>query len=434
MKKNAERLVEPDRIHRLCYTDQGVFESELDNIFESTWVYCGHETQIRNPGDYVSVQIGRQCMLMVRTGDGAVRVLYNRCPHRGTQLCVKREGNTGEEFVCSYHAWRFDLDGTLIGVPLEHGYANTRMSVGDPAFNLKRAACVDSYRGFTFARLIEDGPSLREWLGDAKVAFDDMCDRSPEGEVEIVPVCHRILQHSNWKLFMENQLDALHPSITHESAGRAAVAVEKEIERLTGAGTTRYKPLSTIALPLSTWEELQTVNYPYGHGLIKAYMEPPKHDDAIEYNSALRARYGEREAREILSRQIHHVLIYPSVSVQPPLQQLRAIRPLSVGCTLSEIWHFRLKGAPDPIYRHALNYFNLINSPATIINADDLENWSRAQRGLASSGSEWISLHRDFGNDIESPDRVTSRSGTSEAPMRNQYKAWLHYMRRGDGS
>ena len=49
-----------------------------------------------------------------------------------------------------------------------------------------------------------------------------MCDRAPDGEVEIVPNCFRVIQHSNWKLFMENQLDALHPSVTHQSTGRAA--------------------------------------------------------------------------------------------------------------------------------------------------------------------------------------------------------------------
>ena len=66
-----------------------------------------------------------------------------------------------------------------------------------------------------FASLAADGPSLLDFLGEAKVAFDDMCDRSPVGEVEAVPVCHCVVQRSNWKFFMENQLDALHPSVTH---------------------------------------------------------------------------------------------------------------------------------------------------------------------------------------------------------------------------
>ncbi len=64
-----ERLVESDRVHRTVYTDQEIFDREMENIWEKTWVYCGHETQIKRPGDYVTVQIGRQPMIMVRGTD-----------------------------------------------------------------------------------------------------------------------------------------------------------------------------------------------------------------------------------------------------------------------------------------------------------------------------------------------------------------------------
>ena len=66
------------------------------------------------------------------------------------------------------------------------------MGRDNPDCNIKPAARVDSYRGFVFASLAADGPGLTEFLGGARIAFDDMCDRSPEGEVEIVPTCFRI--------------------------------------------------------------------------------------------------------------------------------------------------------------------------------------------------------------------------------------------------
>ena len=129
---------------------------------------------------------------------------------------------------------------------------------------------------------------------------------------------------------------------------------------------------------------------------------------------------------------IHHVLIYPGLSVQSPLQQLRAVRPLGVDKTLTEIWHFRLKGAPEPIYRRSLAYYNLVNSPATMINADDLENFWKCQQGLASDGGDWVSFHRHYGRDIQKEGYVETgpNMGTSEAPMRNQMKAWSEYMTR----
>jgi phenylpropionate dioxygenase-like ring-hydroxylating dioxygenase large terminal subunit len=226
---SLETLVEPDRVHRTVYTDQAIFDREMANIWEKTWVYCGHESQLQKTGDYATVQVGRQPLIMVRGTDSKIRVLYNRCPHRGVQLCGSRQGNTGSTFVCSYHAWTFHLDGRVKGIPLPHGYDGTRMSPDNPDCSVKAAARVDSYRGFVFASLSSEGPSLLEFLGDARIAFDDMCDRSPAGEVEIVPVCHRVVQHSNWKFFMENQLDALHPSVTHQSTGVAAGRVERQL-------------------------------------------------------------------------------------------------------------------------------------------------------------------------------------------------------------
>ena len=156
--QSLKDLVEPDRVHRTVYTDQDIFDREISQIFERVWVYCGHESQVKNRGDYHTVQIGRQPMIMVRGANGGINVLYNRCPHRGVQLCGAISGNTGSAFVCSYHAWSFHLDGTIRGIPLPHGYDNTRMTSANPDCSMKSAARVATYRGFVFASLVNDGP------------------------------------------------------------------------------------------------------------------------------------------------------------------------------------------------------------------------------------------------------------------------------------
>jgi phenylpropionate dioxygenase-like ring-hydroxylating dioxygenase large terminal subunit len=425
-----ERLVESDRVHRTVYTDPEIFDLEMQNIWEKTWVYCGHESQVKKPGDFYTVRIGRQPMIMVRGTDRIIRVLYNRCPHRGVQLCGSREGNTGSTFVCSYHAWTFHLDGHVKGIPLPRGYDGTRMSQDNPDCSMKTAARVDSYRGFVFASLAKQGPTLAEFLGDAKIAFDDMCDRSPEGEVEIVPVCHRIVQHSNWKFFMENQLDALHPSVTHQSTGIAAGRVERRLQERGETAPLYYHYLSTFASSFDQWDSVQTVSFPRGHGILKGYMGlRPDDPDTKEYVAAMHKAYGEKTAELYLGRSIHHVLIYPYLSVQSALQQLRCLRPLAPNKTLSEIWHFRLKGVSPAIYRRSLWYYNLVNSPSTMINADDLENWTKGQWGLESNGSDWVSFHRNHGGDTCDGEITFSNNGTSEAVMRSQFKAWTEYMR-----
>ena len=244
---------------------------------------------------------------------------------------------------------------------------------------------------------------MNEWLGDGRRAFDDMCDRAPDGDVEIVNSCFRIVQNNNWKIFLENQLDAVHASITHISAAKAATDTEKEIKEETGEDAPSfYKYLSSLSTPLSRWATLETRAYPYGHCLLGGYLGlRPTDPDTVFYENIMRERYGEAKAEEILSRDVHHILIYPCLSVQPAFQQLRAIRPLGPDKTLTELWHFRLKGAPEPIYRRSLAYYNLINSPSTLVNADDLINFWRCQEGLtADEASEWVSFHRNAGQDI----------------------------------
>ena len=434
------KCVEPDRVRREVYTDPAIFELEMQRIHEKVWIYCGHETQVPKAGDYYALQIGRQPMLMVRGADGKIHVLYNRCPHRGNMMCGDRKGNTGEFFRCSYHAWTFQHDGRLRSIPMyESGYAGTRINKDSPELCMKRAPRVENYRGFVFASLAADGPALKDFLGKAIVAFDDMCDRAPEGEVEVVPTCFRVIQHSNWKIFLENQLDALHPSVTHQSTGRAAHEVEKDIARRTkkqkggNAAPLSYHMLSAFAtVTIDKWDNFQTINYPYGHCILTGYMGlRPQDPDTLAYDKIMIKAYGQQRFEEIVGVNIHHVLIYPGLSVQSPLQQLRAVRPLGVDRTLTEIWHFRLKGAPEAIYRRSLAYYNLVNSPATLVNADDLENFWKCHQGLSSDGGDWVTFGRHLGRDIEKNGvmETAPNCGTSEAPMRNQMKAWAEYMR-----
>jgi len=431
--KDIGGMVEPDRVHRSVYTDPELFELEMERIFNKVWTYVGHESQVKKPGDYWTVMIGRQPMIMIRHDDGNIYVLYNRCPHRGNLLIGQRSGNAEKSITCSYHAWQFHFDGTSKAIPIAKGYEGTRLDLESPACAIKRAPRVDSYRGFVFASLADHGPSLLEWLGPSRIAFDQMCDRAPDGEVEVVPTCFRILQKSNWKFFLENQLDVAHAVITHESAGRAAAEMEEEVRQRDGSAPIDYHFLSGFTLPLGAFDKMTTINYPSGHSVLEGYMSlRPQDPISLDYEGIMQQKYGEARTNQILDTNIHHVICYPVLSIQPPLQQLRAIRPLAVDQTLTELWHFRLKGAPEPIYRRALGYFNLVNSPSTMVNADDLWNFRKQHEGLSSDGGEWVSLHRYAGQDEELPGSVRTRIGTSEAPLRNYFRAWAGYMAVGN--
>ena len=97
-------LVRDAEVHRDVYIDKEIFDLEMENLYATTWVFVGHESQIPNSGDYFTTMIGNQPVLMVRHTDQTIKVLYNRCPHKGTKIAIDGCGNTGKFFRCPYHA------------------------------------------------------------------------------------------------------------------------------------------------------------------------------------------------------------------------------------------------------------------------------------------------------------------------------------------
>ncbi len=89
---DVAKLVEPDRVHRACYTDEQIFERELEQIFHKTWIYVGHTTQVKQAGDYCTTRIGSQPMIMVRGKDGAIHVLH--AVWSGDDLVITLSANT----------------------------------------------------------------------------------------------------------------------------------------------------------------------------------------------------------------------------------------------------------------------------------------------------------------------------------------------------
>ena len=98
---------------RSIFTDQELFDLEMKYIFEGNWVYLAHESQIPEPGDYFTVTVGRQPVIITRTKDGELKAILNTCSHRGATLCRKKRGNK-TSFTCPFHGWTFRNDGQLL--------------------------------------------------------------------------------------------------------------------------------------------------------------------------------------------------------------------------------------------------------------------------------------------------------------------------------
>jgi hypothetical protein len=147
----------------------------------------------------------------------------------------------------------------------------------------------------------------------------------------------------------------------------------------------------------------------------------------------LEQAWGRERALEILGMNRHNTIIYGSGSPHTVFQQFRVIRPVAVDRTMIEIQTFRLKGAPEAVFKRSLMYANVINSPSSNVMADDVEVYKRCQEGNLTDGGDWISLHRYLGTDRTVPGGMISTNGTSELPMRNQFRAWKQYMLATEG-
>ena len=128
------RLVGRDRVHRSIYTDPAIFDLEMRMIFGRAWVYVGHESQVPDPGDFITTTIGRQPIVLARHTDGKIYVIYNSCGHRGAIVCNEDAGNA-ELFRCCYHGWTFKTNGDLDAVSLPRGYG-AAFDTSDPSLGM----------------------------------------------------------------------------------------------------------------------------------------------------------------------------------------------------------------------------------------------------------------------------------------------------------
>ena len=428
--------VQPARVHRCLYTDPDIFELELDRIFGRTWIYVGHESQIKNPGDYFCTQIGRKPVVVVRDATGVVRVLHNQCAHRGAMVVALDKGKT-DEFQCCYHGWTYHLDGRLKAVPLNHGYPPD-FDTKSPRTAMLQVPRVKSYRGFIFASEAPDGRSLEDFLGYMATSIDDMVDRAPGGEIEAAGGVFKHAYNANWKVYLENLCDAAHPWFTHRSSIDAAQQQSDDVFS-DGSGEIAIRQMRQNGAPYSFWESQVGIwTYPNGHSYLGDYHDDAKLVAAMQdplfrdYIAALEDKKGSQEARRILEVRRWNSNIYPNLSFMSQFQQLRVIHPISVDRTVVCTYSFRLKGAPDRMFENTISFANVVNGTGSLVLTDDLEIYNRIAWGLSSEGAEWIEIGRGYLSDVsDSHGGRRGKNSTSEVYIRNMFDAWLGYMCAG---
>jgi len=401
-------LIGPASVNSRLYYDSGIFQEELEKIWYRTWVYVGHVSEIPNQNDFVTKSIGPTPVLMLRDKEGEIRLLLNKCTHRGNMVCVTRKGNRAS-FTCPYHAWTFSNTGELLARALPDGYEGADKT----GLGLAQVARVAVYRGFIFGSFAAEGVSLEQHLGGAKASLDQLLDNSPLGELDLTA---GFLQHrtkANWKFMIENETDGYHPGFVHGS-----------IFQVTKSGIgDLYRPESTAL----------TRDYGNGHTEFDLRPEWRRIDQPLqwfgttaerlpEYVTAMNAAYGDRRAREIMIDGSPHIMIFPNLFIAEI--QIFVLQPLSVDETIQHVTAIQFKGAPDINRRLRQQTMGSVG-PAGFLLADDTEMYERNHRGAQIRDPEWLNLTRGLHRERLDENGFTVAHATDETPQRG---IWRHYM------
>lgn len=430
----ASGLVQQDRVHRDAYISQAVFEQEQRTFFAATWNFVAHASQLPQPGDYVTLDLAGRPLVVVRQPEGGIGVFYNRCAHKGSKLYTNAQGKAGKILLCPYHAWSYRLDGSPQGIPLRQEYAESALTQSESGQGLTRVGAVAVYRDFIFVRLDPEGIGFEAYFGDALQWLDSMADRSPTGRLVVSGGIIRNEIRCNWKVYLENINDVVHPVSTHESAGKSARGIwESQPHAPDEPLPMAVEQMLPFASGYDFFNRLDAEVYPNGHSALAVGLSTHTgYAYPQDYQDALVLAHGAQRAEEVLTKAPQNVVLFPSIAVKGAPLVMRVLRPLAADRMLLEAWSFRAEGAPDLLNERAITYNRLVFSPMSIVAHDDVHLFECVQKGLESEGNEWISLHR--GHDAAHPadDEVVQSvkpcKGSSELLLRNHYRAWAKFM------
>jgi choline monooxygenase len=196
-------LEHAESLPRWCYTAKEFYNEEVNRIFRKTWNFVGREDEIPSPGDFLTVDLFGESIIIIRDRTGKVQAFANTCRHRGTRL-LSGSGRC-PAIRCPYHSWTYALSGELIGTPGMEGIVGfSRADYG--LFPVRQ----ESWGGFMFVTLDPHCVPLTQHLGNAIETFsfyrfeNMICSRRKEYDL----AC-------NWKLYIENAMEDYHTATVH---------------------------------------------------------------------------------------------------------------------------------------------------------------------------------------------------------------------------
>jgi p-cumate 2,3-dioxygenase alpha subunit len=337
---------------------------------------------------------------------GMINVFHNTCTHRGALVCRQDSGNA-KVFQCFYHAWTFDSEGRLKGVPDREAYAG---GVNFDELGLKRVARVDSYRGFVFASFDPEIVDLSTYLAGAKEYIDLIVDGCG-GSVEIVRGTNQYSFGANWKLLVENSFDGYHAESTHDTYFKYLVSI----------GTDLRGGVSGGAVDLGNGHAVIEYSAPWGRPVAK--WEPLFGEHALTEIERMRAdlvsRYGEQRAHA-MAEVNRNMLIYPNLIINDIMSvTVRTFYPTAADSVSVTAWALGPIDETPALRQRRLDSFLTFLGPGGFATPDDLEALESCQQGFASGGVDWNDISRGMGR---------TSMANDEEQMRVFWRRWQQQM------
>ncbi len=413
------------------FADAQLYEHELETVFGQSWLFVAHESEVPNPGDFVTRTMGEDPVIVCRGQDGQVRVLLNVCRHRGRKVCLEDAGSA-RTFKCGYHGWTYNDAGELTGVPFFDAYQGRldRASLG-----LRQAARVETYLDLIFATWSDSAPPLRDYLGDElgwmmRILFG----RTSGMEVAGPPM--RWTVDANWKLGAANfSGDGHHLPTTHGYG--AALGLDASRGRRIGyvlhtdeghCSQMRYCPPGTIdtppslGLPQALWPE------------VDARLSP----DQIEgMNTHLSYSGNIFPNLSFLCVATVGFLNTEWESSERPVVSFLTIRLWQPrGPDRMEVFSWQLfdKGVPESWKEASRMCYERAFGMAGLHEQDDVENWASISEALRSPRAQRLRLNYQMcleaepSTDWRGPGTAYASPSFNEINERAFYQAWLRRM------
>ena len=372
------------RVHRDVYADPALFELEQRYIFERSWAFLCHESQLPKAHDYIASHIGRQPVLVTRDAKGQLRGFLNACRHKGAQLTRMDSGNK-RYHVCAYHGWGYDSSGRNVDIKDAKAGGYPAAFAGDN-HDLLPLAQLASYKGLVFGSLSAEVQPLEEHLGGLRPVMDLALDQGEHG-MEFVPGRISLIYHGNWKMQMDNGIDPYHLTSTH------AGFMDVMGRRRDGEGNQAARQFD--------WQKRLSQQggaflFKNGHSAIwlnQAEVEKRPIYPAIE---AIRARVGDTRADWMLK--LRNLTVFPNMQIADSTSLLvRSWRALAVDRTELRYWCLAPVGEPAAQRAWRLRQFEDFFNVSGMATPDDTVLYEDMQRGLAGDSREhgmgWLQGH-----------------------------------------